>query len=304
MWPKDIFCLEELLMFKDILVPLDGSMLAERALAPAASIAEAMSAKLTLLRVVPQFAILAAAPMLYEEMNRLGEEESYAYLRSQADDLVLSTPVEVACETGQPADTVIRYAENHGIDLIMMSSHGRSGLNRWVYGSVAERVLRQAPCATSIISARAAPKEKCQSILVPLDGSELAEQALEPGRGIAAAMGADLHLLTITTSAHQMLETSSMREVFDGIQDKEMDDAKAYLQAICADTPDEHVFIEVEAAQGAVASSIIEYVDRNGIDMIVMSSHGRTGLRRWVYGSVAEKVLRSACCATMIIRKR
>jgi nucleotide-binding universal stress UspA family protein len=291
-------------MFKNILVPLDGSTLAERALLPAASIAQAMSAKLTLLRVVPQFAILAADPMLYEEMNRLGEEESFAYLRAKADDLDLATSVEVACETGQPADTVIRYVERHSIDLIMMSSHGRSGLNRWVYGSVAERVLRQAPCATSIINARTVSEERpCKSILVPLDGSELAEQALEPGRTLAAALGADLHLLRITTDAHQMLETSSMKEVFDGIEDKEMQDAEAYLQAMYADTPDEHVFFKVEAAQGSVAAGIIDYVEKNAIDMIIMSSHGRTGLRRWVYGSVAEKVLRSACCATMIIRE-
>ena len=292
-------------MFKNILVPLDGSTLAERAMPPAVSIAQAMSAKLTLLRVVPQFAILAADPMLYEEMNRLGEEEAYAYLRTQADYLDLAALVEVTCETGQPADTMIRYVERHGIDLIVMSSHGRSGLNRWVYGSVAERVLRQAPCATSIINARTVPEEQgCKSILVPLDGSELAEQALEPGRVLAAAMGADLHLLRITTPAHQMLETSSMKEVFDEIEDKETQDAQAYLRAMYADTPDEHVYIKVEVAQGSVAAGIIDYVEKNAIDMIVMSSHGRTGLQRWVYGSVAEKVLRSACCATMIMRGR
>jgi nucleotide-binding universal stress UspA family protein len=264
-----------------------------------------MSAKLTLLRVVPQFAILAADPMLYEEMNRLGEEESIAYLRSKADDLDLAIPAEVACETGQPADTIIRCAESHGIDLIMMSSHGRSGLNRWVYGSVAERVLRQAPCATSIINARTVPeKHACRSILVPLDGSELAEQALEPGQILADAMKADLHLLRITTSAHQMLESNSMKDLFDGIEDKELQDAEAYLQTKYADAPDKNVFFEVKVAQGTVAAGIVDYAENNEIDMIVMSSHGRTGLQRWVYGSVAEKVLRSACCATMIMRDR
>ena len=141
-------------MFKHILVPLDGSLLAERALTLATNIAEAMSAKLTLLRIVPQFAILAADPMLYEEMNRLGDEESLSYLRSKADDLNLLVPINVTSETGQPADTIIQFAENHKVDLIVISSHGRSGLNRWVYGSVAERVLRQATCATTIINAR------------------------------------------------------------------------------------------------------------------------------------------------------
>jgi len=290
-------------MFKHILVPLDGSTLAERALAPAASISEVMSAKLTLLRVVPQFAILAADPMLYEEMNRMGEDESISYLRSQADNLDLSVLVEVASESGQPPDTIIRFAENHDVDLIMMSSHGRSGLNRWVYGSVAERVLRQAPCATSIINARSAPEVKeHQKILVPLDGSELAEQALEPGRILADAMGADLHLLRVTTSANQLLETESMKDVFDGVEDKEIVEAEAYLRAKYADAPDDHIFYEVEVAKGTVAAAIVDYALNQDIDLIIMSSHGRTGLRRWVYGSVAEKVLRSACCATMIIR--
>jgi nucleotide-binding universal stress UspA family protein len=292
-------------MFKHILVPLDGSLLAERALAPATNFAEAMSAKLTLLRVVPQFAILAADPMLYEEMNRLGDEESLSYLRSKADALNLSVPINVTSETGQPADTIIQFAENHKVDLIMISSHGRSGLNRWVYGSVAERVMRQAPCATTIINARLVHElPLCRKILVPLDGSDLAERALEPGRQLAAAMGADLHLLRVATSAHQLMETSSMKEVFDEIEDKEVQEAETYLKSKYSDVSDGQVFIKVDVAKGTVAESIVNYAAEQQINMIVISSHGRTGLQRWVYGSVAEKVLRSACCATMIIREK
>ncbi len=290
-------------MFKHIMVPLDGSLLAERAIAPAVSIAEAMSAHLTFLRVVPQFAILAADPMLYEEMNRLGEDESISYLRATVEEHNLPVPVDVICETGQPADTIIQYAEQHDVDLIIMSSHGRSGLNRWVYGSVAERVLRQGPCATAIINARAVHElpEK-RKILVPLDGSELAERALEPGRELAKAMEADLYLLRVTTSAHQMLETVSMQEVFSEIQEKEVKEADDYLKSKYVDAAGNNVFSEVVLAEVSVAETIVDYAADREVDMIVMSSHGRTGLQRWVYGSVAEKVLRSACCATMIIR--
>ena len=292
-------------MFKHILVPLDGSLLAERALTPATNIAEAMSAKLTLLRIVPQFAILAADPMLYEEMNRLGDEESISYLRSKADALNLSIPIDVTSETGQPADTIIQFAEDHEVDLIMISSHGRSGLNRWVYGSVAERVLRQAPCATAIINARVVRElPQCTKILVPLDGSDLAERALEPGKQLAAAMGIDLYLLRVTTFAHQMMETSSMKEVSDEIEIREVQEAEEYLKSKYSDAPDIHVYFEVDVATGTVAEAIVNYAAEHQIDMIVMSSHGRTGLQRWVYGSVAEKVLRSACCATMIIRDK
>lgn len=290
-------------MFKHILVPLDGSILAERALIPAASIADAMSASLTLLRVVPQFAILAADPMLYEEMNRLGEDESLSYLRAKVEALDLPFAVDVMCDTGQPADAIIQFAEEHDVDLIVMSSHGRSGLNRWVYGSVAERVLRQGPCATAIINAGAVNElPEHRKIMVPLDGSELAERALEPGMQLADALGGELHLLRIATSSHQMLETSSMKEVFDEIEDKEVQEADGYLKSKLIGKREDNVFSDVVLAKGTVAEAILEYASEQGIDMIIMTSHGRTGLQRWVYGSVAEKVLRSACCATMIIR--
>jgi nucleotide-binding universal stress UspA family protein len=170
---------------------------------------------------------------------------------------------------------------------------------------VAERVLRQGPCATAIINARAVhelPEQR--KILVPLDGSELAERALEPGKDLAKALQADLYLLRVTSSAHQMLETVSMKEVFDEMEEKEVEEADDYLKSKYVDAAGKDVFSEVVLAKGSVAETIIDYAAEHEVDIIVMSSHGRTGLQRWVYGSVAEKVLRSACCATMIIRDR
>lgn len=291
-------------MFTHILVPLDGSKLAEQALAPAAGIAEAMSARLTLLRVVPPFALLAADPMLYEEMNRMGEDESLSYLRSTAEALNLAVPIEAVSDNGQPADSIIQFAGDHEVDLILMSSHGRSGVSRWIYGSVAERVLRQAPCATCIINARIVEElPQIRKVLVPLDGSNLAERALAPGRQLAAAMGAELHLLRVTTSAHQLMETPAMKEVFDEIEDNELLDAETYLESKRPDVDVGDVVMVVKSVNGTVAATIVDYTAEQQIEMIVMSSHGRTGLQRWVYGSVAEMVLRSACCATMIIRR-
>jgi nucleotide-binding universal stress UspA family protein len=290
-------------MFTHILVPLDGSDLAERALKPAVCVAEALSCKLTLLRVVPQYAILTADPTLYEEMNRLGEDEALAYLRSKVEDLQLFSPVDVACEMGQPADTIVQFAEEHEVDLIVMSSHGRSGFNRWVYGSVAERVLRHGTCATAIINARAVNElPDSRRVLVPLDGSPLAETALAPAKQLAVALGGRLYLLRVVMPAHQMLETASMVEVFDDIEHKERAEADAYLHAQCQEFGEVEVVCEVITAAASVAEVIVEYAAQQEIDMIVMSSHGRTGLQRWVFGSVAEKVLRSACCATMVIR--
>ena len=290
-------------MFKNILVPLDGSEFAERALFPASKIAKSMQAKLILLRVVPQYALLAADPTMYEEMNRLGEEEALSYLRSIADEMELADHIQVIGKSGQPADVIVHYAETHEIDLIMMSSHGRSGISRLVYGSVAEHVMRHANCNTAIINARRASLDReLTKILIPLDGSILAEQGLTPGRELVQALGAELHLLRVITPVHKVLETDAMKTVFDDVERKEIDEAKTYLQLKASEIENVSAINEVEIEENSVADTISNYAVKHEIDMIVMSSHGRTGLKRWVFGSVAEQVLRNACCTTMIVR--
>jgi nucleotide-binding universal stress UspA family protein len=292
-------------MFEQILVPLDGSALGERALPMAAEIAKASNGRLILLRVVPYFTVLAADPLLYEEMNRMGEDEALAYLRSVQETLDPQLPVDLEIEVGSAADSILQKAHEHNADLIVMSSHGRSGLNRWVYGSVAERILSQAPCPTLIINARQQSWQPVpKRILVPLDGSELAEKALDPVRDLATALGSEVHLLRVTTSGHLRLETDSMAEVFTDIEGKEVEDANTYLQEAAGKLGLADTVMAVAVASASIAEAIIDYAAENDIELIVMSSHGRTGLRRWVYGSVAEKVLRSSCCASMIVREK
>jgi nucleotide-binding universal stress UspA family protein len=290
-------------MFKHILVPLDGSELAERALQPAITLAAALSAKLTLLRASPQLALFTADPQVYEEMRRMSEDQVLAYLRTTRENLPDDMPINLVCENESGADAIVHFAETQSVDLIMMSSHGRSGLSRWVYGSVAEKVLHQSPCAIVIIRSTAV-RELFQynQLLVPLDGSELAEKALPVAVALAQTLDAKLHLLRVTEPAHIVFETVSMHQVFNEIEAAEHDQAEAYLQAISADLPDFEVATAVLPSRGSAANAIIDYVGEQQIDLTVMSSHGRSGLSRWVYGSIAEKVLQGSCCATMIIR--
>lgn len=290
-------------MFEKILVPLDGSTLAERALWPAVTIAKAMRARLVLMQVVSQIPLVVADPQLYDEMNRMGEEGALAYLRSVSANCPAQVQVELVVDSGSPADALLDYAEQNSVDLIVMSSHGRSGVSRWVYGSVAEKMLRSAPCAVGVICARTETEMfSHKRILVPLDGSPLAEMALQPALDLATAVGAEVHLLRVTLPAHVMMETASMREVFTQIAVEERVEAETYLQSKYMELPNDHLFFEVIMAKESVAESIISYVREHNIDLIVMSSHGRTGISRWMYGSVAEKVLHGACCATLIIR--
>jgi nucleotide-binding universal stress UspA family protein len=292
-------------MFSRILVPLDGSALAESALSLAEQFIEGSEGRLILLRVVPYFTVLAADPLLYEEMNRLGEDEALAYLRSIRNELPDPGKADIVCQVGSAADSILQYSIENDVDLIVMSSHGRSGINRWVYGSVAERIMSQAPCPTLIINARQSSQEGAPSkILVPLDGSGLAEQALHPALDLAQLLDAELYLLSVTTSGELRIETASEAGAFADIENGEVVKAKDYLQDLAENFDYQKVNCAVEIASGSVAEAIMDYAAENGMELIIMSSHGRTGLKRWVYGSVAEKVLRGACCATMIVRNQ
>jgi nucleotide-binding universal stress UspA family protein len=303
--------------FGTILVPLDGSELAEKALAPAGQIASAManragganSVRLILLRAVAPMAMLAADPYLYDEMMRMNLDEAQAYLNLAASTLSASgAKIGTKTINGSPAEAIVQYAEENGVDLIVMSSHGRTGSSRWVYGSVAEKVMHHASCATAIIRAHVeVAMFQNRKILVPLDGSDLAERALEPALSLAQAVNSNVYLLRIVSMREPMAETltpaGEQVEAALNIADaEERSEAEAYLQRVYGSHENQHLFFDVQSTDGDIADSIVTYADANHIDLIVMSSHGRSGIGRWLHGSVAEKVLRGANCATLIVR--
>jgi len=302
--------------FRKILVSLDGSELAENALAPALKIAEAMAAragdqpvKLILLRVVGPVALVAADPLLYDELMRMGIDEAQAYLNTVVTSLRPgAVAVEAHAAAGSAASAIVQYAETNGVDLIVMSSHGRTGSSRWVYGSVAEKVLHHAPCATIIIRAHVdVPAFQNRKVLVPLDGSPLAERALEPALTIAGAVESDVTLLRVTSGREPLPESLSpsgedAAAALDTAAAQERAEAEAYLQTLCAAHPNQRLACAVVTTSGDIADALVTYADAHGVDLIVMSSHGRSGIGRWLHGSVAEKVLRGANCATLIVR--
>ncbi len=306
--------------FRNILVPLDGSELAEKALNPAAQLASAMTrqaghdeppVKLTLLRVASPLTLMAADPVLYDEMIRMSLDEAQAYVQATATTLSAApAQVEAKVVSGSPADAIVHYAEENDIDLIVMSSHGRTGGQRWVYGSVAEKVMHHASCATAIIRAHVSVGMfQNHKILVPLDGSELAESALDPAMAIAAAVKSDLLMLRVVAGRGPLPETIDLAgdDVAAALSEadaQERAEAEAYLQRVYAARDNQHLFFDVQSTDGDVADAIVSYADSQNVDLIVISSHGRSGVGRWLHGSVAEKVLRGANCATLIIRQQ
>ncbi len=290
-----------------LLVPLDGSSLAERALPPAFAIAQALSTNdrcaVDILRVVPPL-FLTIDPVLYAETLHLSEEEAQSYLETIAIEWSKADlPITTAVSAGSVAESIIGYTQQNGINLIVMSSHGRSGLGRWVYGSVTEKVLRQGCCATLIIRQTAKPPpEVFHKILVCLDGSLLAEQVLDPIFTIARATQAEITLLRVLTPSHLAIETYAMEQLLANVEEMERDTAEAYLRQLLVKLSPEDLTINTQTAVGPAADVIIDTAANQGMDLIAMCSHGRSGISRWVYGSVTEKVLRGAACATFILR--
>jgi nucleotide-binding universal stress UspA family protein len=139
-------------------------------------------------------------------------------------------------------------------------------------------------------------------ILVPLDGSEFAEMAIEPAVAIARPMGSELVLFRVAQPIPRTRALAEMPDVYNDVVAATGREAEDYLQAIRSRFPEDNIFVEYRPGEEGVARQILDYAGSNDIDLIVMSSHGYTGVKRWAYGSVTEKVLHGACCATLVVR--
>ncbi len=286
-------------MFKKFLVPLDGSPLSQRALEPALALGQQIGAELLLVRVpvtdTLSFVVseakqraLAQDALAYLETIRQSNEQSQLNIRTQVLD-------------GDAASAIVDTARAEQADLIIMSTHGYSGLTRWVLGSVTEKVLRNAPCPVLAIRAARQP----QRVLITLDGSPLAECAIELGVGIAQSLQAEVTLLRCVPHvvADGKLDEHE-RSLNHRLQEDLVIEAREYLRARSdgAGRSARSVAIKTDVRIGSPADSILEYIETYGIDLLVMATHGRTGLKRWVYGSVTAKVLRSVSCSMLVIR--
>lgn len=295
-------------MFTKILVPLDGSELAERALAPATTLATPHSGKVILLSVTYLQHMFVEEPggygfLLPEDSLAKTRRELTAYLenlrRTRARPELNFLPRVL---DGDVASCIVDTAASEDVDLIVMSTHGRSGFSRWILGSVTERVLRQAPCPVLVIR----ETKPFQHVLITLDGSELSEQALEPGLEVARRFGSRVTLFQVETSERRAPQfVAELESVKGGSSDKARDDSylETYLQHLSRQfQPTMDQEIEFAYATGPVAPAILDFIESHDIDLVAMTTHGRSGLKRWVYGSVTEKVLRVADCGLLIIR--
>jgi nucleotide-binding universal stress UspA family protein len=298
-----------------ILVPLDGSPLAEHALACATTLGRGLPAELVLFRAVSippdTREILDSAGLEAATLTEQLEVEASDYLRRIADQLQdAGLGVRQVVRHGPAAEAIVDYAEQTDIQQIVMATHGHTGISHWTHGSVAERVLQSASVPVLLVRAQegelSASREPmpCRRILVPLDGSDVAEQVLPSATSIAQALRAEMILFQVPIVYVSGSLIGEWYLPWQGVLRTAEQDAQAYLNRVAYDLKEQGVKVSTAMQIGAVAESIIAYAEANRIDLIAMCTHGRTGLGRWILGSVADRVLRASSIPILLVRAR
>jgi nucleotide-binding universal stress UspA family protein len=279
-----------------VLVPLDGSRLADGMLAHARRFVGQDGSEVHLLRVLPEAGGSQAdrEDRFAEAHRHLGECRELL----EGDGRVVTTRVV----EGDPAEQILLHAETDGFDLIAMATHGRTGAMRWLRGSVAERVLRHAPIPVFLANPEGLVLQgdglEIGKVLVPLDGSPHAERAVPLALDLAVAEGAEVELLHVDQpgrgGVHPVAEVASRNA--QKRAEQLLDDLRNALEE--RGVKRTHV---VGRYGPDPAAEILDVLEAAKPDLVVMSSHGRTGLRRFRFGSVAEKVLRRCTCPVLVV---
>jgi nucleotide-binding universal stress UspA family protein len=310
---------------KTILVPLDGSALAEQVLPSVQRLARTLDAQARLLRVVSdaesEHLVAERANETYPLAGSLTtqwqrEQWAWTTLEQQAEQYLAETAaalreagltVDTEVQLGAPAEQIVALAERERVALIAMATHGLSGLRRWTLGSVADKVMHAAATPVLVVRSATPPQAGASAlkrILVPLDGSELARRALPHAVELARGARAELILLHAVAPPQA---TFGWRPNGQSLPLWETD-----MSAVRARADQELTALAVGLSRevqgravvvsGMPAEMILDQAYAHQVDLIVMATHGYSGLRRWALGSVADKVLHAATTPLMLVR--
>ena len=319
---------------RQILVPLDGSDLAERALPLAEQLARRAGAELVLARA-PLARVFAGMDALdAEQTDAIALVEAEAYLRDHCARLEqrglrcqIATPVALGEEDGvdvsqvvrptlpfrqlaaiyrEAAEAISREAEARRVDLIVMATHGRSGLRRWVYGSVAMDLLRRASIPLLLVRSGAAatlPEGAPLRIMVPLDGSAFGESALDVSVAIARLLGGSLVLV----QAVPELQRSAIGLLLGPIGRYPAEHAalhaaaESLLEDVRQSLEVRGMSAEAHVLEGDPTPAILRAIQDQDCALVGVATHGRTGLARLAAGSVAEAIITTAPSPVLVV---
>jgi nucleotide-binding universal stress UspA family protein len=298
-------------MYRTIAVPLDGSPFSERALPMATNLALTAKAGIVLIRAV-SVAPVASAKHETEAEGKIVSAASQ-YLDSIAQGLApYGIEVQCAVPLASANQGIMREVTARHADVVVMCTHGRSGLGRWIFGSVAEGVLGHSAVPVVLVHPTGRPstlslQPGAAPILVPLDGSPLAEAALADALNMSRTLSAPLSLLRVIVPqiAYQpdlALGQAYASNVSEQIMNEEQHAAEDYLSTLVKGLQETIVAPRWSVRIGWPAEAILDEATRIGAELIVMATHGRSGLAEALLGNVAFDVVRRAGIPVMLVR--
>jgi nucleotide-binding universal stress UspA family protein len=297
-------------MFDHILLPLDGSPLAECVLPHAVALAKAFKSRLTLLRVVFQKRSENQQSIVNPMDWQMLKSEADAYLKSVQSRLEnVDVQSEPYVMEGNPAQQIIDYTRDEQVDLIVMSSHGKGGLSEWNINSVVQKVLYRAFVPVMLIRAYHASPEPLTGltydrILLPLDGSKRAECSLPLAKSIGAVQDAKIYLTHIVEEPILPTQTplsKEDRELIHRLTEINVNEAERYLNMIKDQFEgiDTQTIIETSSKTNIALHNIVE---RDNIDLVILSAHGYSGENRWPYGNITLNFIAYGTTPLIIIQ--
>ncbi len=316
-------------MFKRIIVPLDGSSQAEQAISVAARIARANHGTIVLLHAVKPLIDYGYTPhplrssSFTESLQEQDLERAQDYLTTVSyQDVLTGMKVERVALIGLAAPVILAYTRIHSADLIVMSSHGSTGVQRWAIGSVTQKIARLSTIPVLVVHAENAsatefqhPATRPLRALIALDGSPLAETVLLPAiqvmSALAAEMQGELHLIRIVKRAseykHRKIATNALEQTQQEAANYLGTIAKRVSAGIAVEygvkvTWSELVSDDVAATLINAAEVGIAEGPMDGCDMLALATHGRTGLQHWMLGSITERILGNTTLPLLIVR--
>jgi len=297
------------LKIRKVLVPTDFSSCAHAALAQGVAMAEQLGAELHLLHVMlshdedPYSLVYQVAEReeIYRQQEELCTDKMKELAAAEAGGLQVHRHLRRAFSV---APAILEVTGEQGIDFLVLGGHGRRGLRRFLLGSVAEEVVRLAPCPVLTVREQGEPVafDRLGRVLVPVDFSEHSRVALRAAKDLATrdTVLELVHVVEIPVYPHyyDVLHDPSQEYAFPQVAVKVEDGIARFAQA--AGGPE--VASQVKVLEGPAAASITEYAERVGADLIVIATHGLSGLKHLLLGSVTEKVVRSAKCPVLTLK--
>ena len=297
-------------MFSKILLPLDGSQLAEAAIPYATNLAQQLEAEIYLLHICPP------EHESYVHMHQIYMNCMVDGIRSKMKESWKSSKelkIEAEVIVGDPIKLIFDYTKLKSIGLISLTTHGNSGFKPWALGNVADKIVRGSGIPTLLIRVKEQKdleirKANVRKILVPLDNSEASKASLPIAVELAKKLKAGLTLFSMAQTAYAQNLNSAGSGIginWDAVDKASEQAADEYLKKIEEELKNSGVQVDRNSMLGIDAAyEILELEKKGNLDMVVMATRGRSSIARWAFGSVAEKVLREGNLPILLVREK